>query len=239
MGRILRELDILKIKRKNINMKKSLKYHKNLSLFKRDKKGDKKFIIGEWTTPELKYLKDNDWVWTEKIDGTNIRVMWDGKDIIFGGRSDNAQIPTSLILKLQQIFMPINAKEKFTEMFGAEEDTSVVLYGEGHGAKIQKGGGNYISDGVNFVLFDVKVGGVGGIWLERENVEDIASKFGIKTVPVVGHGTLEEAIEFTKKGFKSEWGDFIAEGIVARPRVELRTRRGERIITKVKHEDFK
>ena len=39
------------------------------------KKGDRKFILGEWTTPELKYLKDNQWVFTEKIDGTNIRIM--------------------------------------------------------------------------------------------------------------------------------------------------------------------
>jgi len=42
----------------------------------------------------------------------------------------------------------------------------------------------------------------------------------------------------TKKGFKSQWGDFIAEGIVARPKTEMRTRRGERIITKVKYIDF-
>jgi len=39
--------------------------------------------------------------------------------------------------------------------------------------KIQKGGGNYIADGVDFVLFDVWIN---GIWLERENVEDIAEK---------------------------------------------------------------
>ncbi len=219
-------------------MKKSLKYHKILSLFKRNMEGDKKFIMGEWTTPELKYLKDNDWVWTEKIDGTNIRIMWDGKNITFAGRSDEAQLYTPLILRLQELFMPINAQEKFAEIFGAEEDTNVVLYGEGYGAKIQKGGGNYIPDGVDFVLFDVMVGGVGGIWLERENVEDIASKFDIKVAPIIGHGTLEEAIEMTKKGFKSQWGDFIAEGIVARPRVELLTRRKRRIITKVKYEDF-
>ena len=61
---------------KTKNMKQSNKYHKILSLFKRDMEGNKKFIIGKWTTDELKFLKDNDWVWTEKVDGTNIRVMW-------------------------------------------------------------------------------------------------------------------------------------------------------------------
>ena len=195
---------------------------------------DKKFIIGEWVTPELKYLKDLDWVWTEKIDGTNIRIMWDGKDVVYGGRSDNASLPVPLIYKLNEMFNVLPQRQKFIADFG-EEEVDVVFYGEGYGAKIQKGGGNYIADGVSFVLFDVAVN---GIYLERENVEDIAKKFGIKVVPIIGHGTLDEAIEMTKKGFNSQWGDFIAEGLVARPRVEMRTRRGDRLITKVKYKDF-
>jgi len=215
-------------------MKQSNKYHKIMSLFKRNMEGDKKFIIGDWTTPEIEYLKDQDWVWTEKVDGTNIRVMWNGKEVVFGGRSDDAQLYTALLLRLQELFMRIEPRQIFADNFGIEE-VDVVLYGEGYGAKIQKGGGNYIPNGVDFVLFDVAVNGT---YLERENVEDIAKKFGIKVVPIIGHGTLNEAIELTKKGFKSQWGDFIAEGIVARPKVELLTRRGERIITKVKHKDF-
>lgn len=79
---------------------------------------------------------------------------------------------------------------------------------------------------------------INGIWLERHNVDDIGRKLGIRSVPILGHGTLDEAIEMCKKGFKSHWGDFIAEGIVARPEVEMLTRRGERIITKVKYKDF-
>ena len=215
-------------------MKKSNKYHKILSLFKRDMKGDRKLIMGEWSTPELSFLKDLDWIWTEKVDGTNIRIMWNGKNVVFGGRSDEAQLYTPLLLKLQQMFMVGEKKKIFEDIFGTEE-MDVVLYGEGHGAKIQKGGGNYIKDGVSFILFDVAVN---GMYLERKNIENIASNFDIMVVPIIGHGTLEEAIEMTKNGFKSQWGDFIAEGIVARPRVELRTRRGDRIITKVKYEDF-
>ena len=84
-------------------------------------------------------------------------------------------------------------------------------------------------------MFDVKVG---GWWLKREDVEGIASKLGIKVVPVIGSGTLQQAIDFVKNGFKSEWGDFIAEGLVLRPLIELKARSGERIITKIKHKDF-
>ena len=196
--------------------------------------GDRKFIIGKWTTPELEYLRDNKWIFTEKVDGTNIRVMWNGKDVVFAGRSDDAQLYTPLIMKLEELFKRFEPRQKFKEIFG-EEEVDVVLYGEGYGAKIQKGGGNYISDGVSFVLFDVAIN---GLYLERINVEDIADKFNIKIVPIIGSGTLNEAIEMTKRGFKSQWGDFIAEGIVARPEVELLTRRGDRIITKVKYRDF-
>jgi len=47
-----------------------------------------------------------------------------------------------------------------------------------------------------------------------------------------------EAIEMVRNGFNSQWGNFMAEGIVARPKVELKTRKGERLITKIKHRDF-
>ena len=124
-------------------MKQSLKYHKIQSIFKRNMEGDKRFIIGDYSTPELKYLKDNDWVFTEKVDGMNIRIMWNGKEIIYAGRSDNAQIPMPLMYRLDELF---KAKiERFIEIF-SEQDSSVCLYGEGYGAKIQKGGGNYISE---------------------------------------------------------------------------------------------
>lgn len=219
-------------------MKQSWKYHKIMSVYKRDEQ-TKKFIIGECSTPEIKYLWDNEWVFTEKVDGTNIRVLYDGKESVFAGRSDDAQLYVPLIYKLDSIFKTLEQRKKLESMFRddvlAPGERNIVFYGEGYGAKIQKGGENYIADAVDFVLFDVCVD---GLYLERENVDDIANKLGIRSVPIIGHGTLTDAIEMTKKGFKSQWGDFIAEGIVARPRVEIFTRLGERVITKVKHRDF-
>jgi len=209
-------------------------YHKIQTIFKRDmdKKGE--IIEGKFSLPEFEYLKNNKWIFTEKVDGTNIRIMWNGKNVIFGGKTDNAQIPVFLFYKLQELFEGTGKRELFKESFG--EEGGVCLYGEGYGAKIQKGGGNYIKDGVNFVLFDVKIG---DWWLERENVEDIARKFGLKVVPIIGEGSLEDMIDITKKGFKSKWGDFMAEGIVAKPKIELKSRKGDRIITKIKYKDFK
>ncbi len=212
-------------------------YHKIQSIFKRDMDNGARFIIGEYSLPELEYLKDNQWVFTEKIDGTNIRIMWDGEKVVFGGKSDNASIPVFLLYKLQELFEGTAKRQLFKEVFvnTTDEPTQVCLYGEGYGAKIQKGGGNYIKDGVDFILFDVKIGNT---WLERENVKEIADKLGLKTVKIIGEGTLDEAMEIVKIGFNSQFGMFIAEGIVARPKVEMLDRRGHRIITKIKYRDF-
>lgn len=203
-------------------------YHKIQTVFKRDmENGGKRLLLGEWTKDEFWYLADSRWVFTEKVDGTNIRVMWDGENVRFGGRTDKANIPTKLLSSLQDMFQP----SVFNNLF----DGPVCLYGEGYGAGIQKGGGNY-SPEQTFVLFDVKIG---GWWLRRDDVAEVAENMGIRVVPVVGGGTLYDGIKMVEAGFASTWGDFDAEGIVARPEVELRSRSGERIITKIKTCDFK
>lgn len=205
------------------------KYHKINSIFKRDTKGN--FIKDEWADPAFGYLEENVWAFTEKIDGTNIRINWDHteKKVTFGGRTDNAQIPAFLIQKLMELVPAGKFLEKFMQ-------TSITLYGEGYGAKIQKEGSNYIEDGQDFILFDISIGDV---WLKRSDVESIGSELSIKVVPIIGYGTIEDAVNKTKEGFNSQWGNFKAEGIVMRPTCELRNSGGHRIITKIKHRDFK
>jgi len=205
-------------------------YHKIKTLWKRESEKPCNMIVGEYALPEFELLKDLEWVGTEKVDGTNVRVMWDGNKVGFGGKTDDSQMPIRLVDKLSELFGGEANEQVFEQTFDCGD---VCLYGEGHGAKIQKGGGNYGE--VNFVLFDVKVG---NSWLERENVEDVAKKLGIKVVPTIGEGTLKELADFVATGFDSTWGDFKAEGLVARPKVELLNRKGERIIIKLKHRDF-
>jgi ATP-dependent RNA circularization protein (DNA/RNA ligase family) len=215
---------------KKENMKQ---YHKIQTCFKRHEK-TKKIIEGDWVMPEFDFLKDNQWVFTEKVDGTNTRVIWNGSQVVFAGKSEDAQMPMHLLYKLQELFEGTVKRQLFIEKFGSNP-VEVCLYGEGYGHKIQSAGKLYIPNGHDFVLFDVKIG---DWWLQREDVEDIAKHFGIKVVPIIGEGTLMEAIDMTRKGIKSQWGDFTAEGIVARPKTELKTRQGERLITKIKHKDF-
>jgi RNA ligase len=204
-------------------------YHKIQTVFKRDmaNKG-KTLLMGEYSLPEFEFLKDCPWVFTEKVDGTNIRIIVEEGRVRFGGKTDNAQIPAFLVERLRTIFEPQNTL--LQEMFPA----GACLYGEGYGARIQKHGGNY-GPGQDFVLFDVKVG---TWWLDRHNVEDVGANLGVRITPIIGEGTLDELVHITRQGITSQWGDFAAEGIVARPKVELRTRKNERIITKLKTADF-
>ena len=213
----------------------SMKYHKILTLFKRNTETNFKTLLeGEYACPEFEYLKDATWAFTEKVDGTNTRVMWDAKQVRFGGRTDNAQIPALLLSRLQDLFPQDRLKAAFPNT-QEDEDINVCLYGEGYGAKIQKGGGNYLSSGCDFVLFDIMIN---GIFLKREAVLDIASKLGTFVAPMVGAGTIDEMVLMVKSGFNSVWGDFQAEGIVARTDVELMSRTGDRLITKLKCKDF-
>jgi len=208
-------------------------YHKIQTVFHRSPESNyKELMEGAWALPEFEMLQNIEWVWTEKIDGTNIRIKLDGYRVSFGGKSDDAQIPAFLLNVLAQTF----TVEKMAVCFGDTAD--VCLYGEGYGAKIQKGG-NYIPDGVNFILFDCKVG---NLWLSRENVADIAKKLDIKIVPVIGTGSLKDAVDFVKKGYVSTIAankEYVAEGLIMKPRVDLLTRNGERVVAKIKHRDFK
>ena len=220
------------------------KYPKINTIFKRGEKG--KLLYGQYSRTEFEYLKDNIWVFTEKIDGTNIRIIWIPKEEIpyyFGaeipeidifdikGKSDNAQIPPFLLEKLKEIF----TANKFRQLY---PKTPMILYGEGYGNRIQKAGSGYIKDDVDFILFDVLVDNMW--WLKREDVVDIATQLGVLAVPVIGKGTIKDAVILltSGNGLLSDFGNFQAEGLVLRPEVELFSRNGKRIITKMKHKDF-
>lgn len=229
-------------------------YPKIDTIFKRTERGQ--IIVDDYACPEFEYLKDNKWVWTEKIDGTNIRIMYytkitnakhyapyDGYDhfepiLEFGGKTDEAQIPAKLINNLRNMF----TIEKMQEIFGPAGqngkglDTNVCLYGEGYGAGIQKGGGNYNPE-QKFILFDVKIG---DWWLKRPDIEDIANKLGLDIVTVLGERSLVEIVNLIKMGpvHSPQFPLAQMEGLVGTPKIPLFNRKGERIITKIKYKDF-
>lgn len=208
-------------------------YTKIETIFERDMEGSKKLIEGKFRNETVEFLKDNQWICTEKVDGTNIGIVWDGHKVSYQGRTERAQIPAHLMNKLIEMFGGEINEELFEQKFG---EMPVVLFGEGYGAKIQKGGGNYRSD-VSFILFDVYLPDQ-NLWLKRDDLEDIAKTFGIDVVPVVLTGTLQEAVDFVKQKPKSTIGAADMEGLVCKPAVDMLDRMGRRVIVKVKVRDF-
>ena len=206
-------------------------YHKIETLFERDEK-TKKLIMGKFRNPTVEYLKDNIWQFTEKVDGTNIRIYWDGHKVQFGERTDNAQIPAHLINRLNDLFGGETNEQLFEQKFG---ETEVELFGEGYGVKIQNGG--LYRDDVDFILFDVMIN---GNYQPRESVEDIAKYFGIDIVPIVLEGTLQDGVDYVLNNRKSVVAKNGAEieGVVGRPKLELNDRTGKRCIVKIKYRDF-
>ena len=200
--------------------------------FERDTEGSKKLIEGKWRNETVKFLRNETWVFTEKIDGTNISIAWDGHKVEFHGRTERAQIPAHLVNRLNELFGGEVNEELFEQIFG---ETPMILYGEGYGVKIQNGGS--YRDDVDFILFDVYQPDK-DIWLKRFDVEDIARGFGIDVVPIIFAGDLQSGIDFVKKRPKSCFGTADMEGLVARPEVELKDRMGRRVIVKIKVKDF-
>ncbi len=201
-------------------------YLKINTVFKRDERN--LIIPGEWSMDEFAFLADVPWTWTEKVDGTNIRVHWNGENITVGGRTDNAQVPTSLVAALGFL----NHPPLWQSVFPDADD--VTVYGEGYGAKIQSGG-MYRPD-QSLIVFDVRVG---EWWLKPDDVKDIAAKLGLDVVPTFDTMPLRVAVALVQSGnLQSHWPGAKIEGLVGHPAVDLYTRRGDRITAKIKAKDF-
>lgn len=246
-------------------------YQKINTIFMRDAK-NVIMPYEPFTEPEFEYLRGLKWRGEEKIDGTNMRIevikvpVWDGGidastiningvefKVHIAGKTDNAQIPKNLLKHMQEKypdekilaalglkkFIPVEEWENEHNWLTYEQIPNIyTIYGEGYGEGIQSGGW-YIKGGNEFIVFDVKVN---DIYLKTDARDEIATKLGAPIVPLIGYFTLDEAIDFVRKGFRSVVAENpeekMAEGLVLRTDLGLRNRMGNRLIVKVKYEDF-
>lgn len=207
-------------------------YHKIDGLWKRDEQ-TKKLMPGVFRSNVVSFLQNVNWRFTEKVDGTNIRVVWDGHKVAFYGRTDNANIPTPLLRKLEELFGGEINEQVFEEHFGEKQ---VVLYGEGYGSKIQKGGGLYRKDN-GFILFDVEINGK---MLEYDALDGIAQYFSIPVVPTLLIGTIWDGVNYVKSRPMSAISEEprVMEGVVGKPFVDLMDASGKRVVVKIKVRDM-
>lgn len=244
-------------------------YQKINTIFMRDAK-NVIMPYERFTEPEFEYLRGLKWRASEKIDGMNMRIevtkvpVWDGGiegrtingvefKVRIAGKTDNANIPKNLLKHMQEKypdekvlaalglkeFIPVDEWENEHNWLAYEDIPNIyTIYGEGYGEGIQSGGW-YIKEGNEFIVFDVKVN---DIYLKTNVRDEIAAKLGAPVVPLVGYFTLDEAIEFVRKGFRSLIAQNpdakMAEGLVLRTDPGLCNRMGKRIIVKIKYKDF-
>lgn len=217
----------------NLNPTAGPTYPKIPSPYEREVSGPNrnKLIEGQWSSRELELTAGlTDWQFTEKLDGTNTRIRWDGYSVSFAGRTNNAQIQPEVLEYLEDTFR----EELFEQQFGEKQ---VTIYAEAVGPKIQKVGRFYGETKVR--VFDAKIG---DLWMSYENIGNIAAALGVGTVPLVIQGvSLFTGIEIVRGGLLSDESvePLTAEGLVGTLASGMLTRRGSRIQTKIKAVDFK
>ena len=203
-------------------------YEKTVNLYPRfaEKPNIGKYDTSTLYLPTLGLVKPEAWIFTEKIDGTNIRIVLSWKDadlaIRIEGRKANSQVPGDLIATI--LVMTNNRRKKLLEQMPQDPDSGITLYGEGYGPGIQQHGGAYRTD-KGFVLFDVAKWSSGPAkydqyYLPRTHVEMFGEECGLTVAPRVFPGLgLGQVTKRVREGFPSslapfKGGERQAEGII-------------------------
>ena len=218
-------------------------YHKIYGLYKRNEKGR---FTKEFSKPEFGYLFHQLWNWTEKVDGTNIRIGLNGGELDIRGKTDNAQLAEDLVHNIKGLLCPSPAHNGDAEMSVRELlkvdcfpiGPQITLYGEGYGAGIQQVGKFYRPD-KSFILFDVRVG---ERWLDYEDVWSVGQILVLSTVPqrMLEAASIPTAMAYLAGKPMTSVSSLNAvqiEGLVGIPEVPLYNQWGERVIVKLKTKD--
>lgn len=208
-------------------------YRKIDTVWKRDK--DRKMVIipGEYSDDAVKNTRL--FSFTEKVDGQCITVITTKNDIKVIGKTHNTEF-NKAHEKLLNYINDRFTRENIDSIIDWNMADKVVFYGEGYGAKIQKGG-TYLSEDQKFILFDVVID---GIWLEESKVTDFAWKLGVDRVPVLGIGTVQDVIDLIIKRSMSKLApERVMEGVVGRAHpIVLDRFRQTPIMFKIKMKDY-
>jgi len=225
------------------------------TLYVRSKETNK-LDFSQIRSPEWEAVRD--WCFTEKVDGTNIRVIVTNQDITVKGRSDNATLPPGI---KDAVFAMFN-HERIIEHFKEgkpnailPDDWCVTFYGEGYGPGI-KGSDpmQYKPQGAKkgFRCFDIKFGGPeSNHWCDIEQWQYLCINLGILPVNLIGwyseplptgrdaaYNMMQTYLPRSYCALEDGGTQEHGEGFVARPEYPLFNRWGERLIFKLTRREF-
>jgi ATP-dependent RNA circularization protein (DNA/RNA ligase family) len=196
--------------------------------------GRQSFIVGDYAVPEFANVKY--WLVQEKIDGTNVRIIYDGKTVTFKGRRDDSDLPKDLFSYLNAVFTVDKLRHVFSHR-EIKDGSKLQLFGEGYGGNIQKAGPNYRPD-IGFILFDVHQ----NYWWFQRDVKKAACSLGIYYAPIIGVMSEQEVVDYVKSKPLSlcSQNPQVMEGVVCRPNSSLMRilENGEPLMMKLKCREF-
>lgn len=229
---------------------RSIEYPKTENLLERSDYEDRPLLMGTFRVPEHRQI--GRWHVTEKIDGTNMRILYDPETHTFDvrGRSDRAKVPGDLEDNIRRLLYDTAWKAAFQDFCAPRGDRldwgTVTIFGEGYGPGIQRGHG--YAPQKSFRMFDVMYHWPDGrdSWCSMETVEMLAAMLRIPTAPLIGRAmTTLEILDYVL----NERNSFVAaednnnpthpsEGVIARTNPYVYTERGSRVMFKLKGADL-
>lgn len=222
-------------------------YPKITSPFKRTDEKSKTVNVCVWFDDYAKFFGESGLPFyaTEKVDGTNLNIVYDGNHIQYKGHTDKTVWDPEVEDWIKSKFKTSEFEQICEQMFGEHE---IKLCGELIGPKIQNN--IYNLEDYKFVLFDIH-NNTTNTWWKRETVEEKAEELNLDIVPLIGATNFTDLrIESknTIRGwvnllqnveFKSKFNkDVEIEGFVVRPLMEILKANGERVIYKIKIKDI-
>lgn len=222
-------------------------YPKITSPFKRTDNKSKTVNTSVWFDDYAKFFGESGLPFysTEKVDGTNLNIVYDGNHIQYTGHTDKTSWNPEVEEWIKSKFQTPEFEQMCEQRFGENE---IKLCGELIGPKIQNN--FYKLEDYKFILFDIH-NDTSNIWWNRQNVEENAKELNLDIAPLIG-GTnfidLSSESKNTLRGwtnllqnaeFKSKINEDIEiEGFVVRPLMEILKANGERVIYKIKIKDI-
>lgn len=234
-------------------------YQKIQCPFLRVNPKDKIVDVNQYSDKYADLLKTTLFSATEKVDGINLNIIYDGNDVWYQGHTDSSNWSQDESDWINKHYCNYEFTQLCEQQFG---EKTVQFCGELIGPKIQKN--RYGLDDYKFVVFDIKINNV---YINREAVKEITNTMLMDTVKDYEGSLIKNGGRFIKDSVPAfetlymtidEWATFMQlmektpqlyigskfnpnieiEGFVIRPKYELIKANGERIIYKIKYKDI-
>lgn len=159
-------------------------YPKISSPYKRTDPKSKAVNTEVYVDETAKLLSNIEYYATEKVDGTNLNIIYDGDKVSYEGHTDKTNWNPEVAKWIEDRFVNNEAFNQMCEQkFGAKY---IIFNGELIGPKIQSN--LYKLNDYKFICFDIgELRLIQGehIWYSRAALEGICTEFGIQFSPAV------------------------------------------------------